>query len=174
MKNRTSIITLAAFALTGAAAITSPSHAQIGATVGGSAGVGVPNVTVPTDSVRQGAAGINSAQAEATRTTGDAVRDAQARAENEIAREGLPSSVAPNASVSGSATVNTPAGNAQANAAVDAPAAANEAARAANEAANRGATTATGAANRAEAEVTQQLNRDAAANAAASGSVSTR
>jgi len=169
MKNRTSIITLAAIALTGAAAITSPSHAQIGGAVSGVATAGVPNVTVPTEPVRQGAAGINSAQAEATGTTGDAVRDAQARAENETAR-----AVIPDASVSGSASVNTQAGNTQANAAVDAPAAANEAARAANQAANRGASTATGAVNRAESEVTQQLNRDATANAAVSGSVNTR
>ena len=94
MKNRTHIITLAAIALTRAAALTNPVQAQIAgdAAAGGGGAIGVPNVTMPGDSVRQGAAGINSAEAEATRTTGNATADTQARAENEIARTGLPSS----------------------------------------------------------------------------------
>jgi len=200
MKTRTSIITLAAIALTGAAALTGPAQAQVGVgagvsgnatlgapaqanagvNAGANANAGVPNVTLPSDTVRQGAAGINSAQAEATRTTGDAAQDAQARAENEIARSGLPE-----ASASGAAGVNAAGRNAQANAAVNAPGAANEAARAANAAANRGAnigtnaasgatSSATNLAGRTEEEVTQQLNREQAANTSTSANVSTR
>lgn len=169
MKTRLNIITLAAIALTGAAAITTPSHAQsvnagasgsvtpmpstgigstsAGTTTGINGNAGVPNVTTPADPVRQGAAGINSAQAEATRTTGNAARDAQATIENRTARTGVP----------------------DANAAMDAPAAANEAARSANNAANRGAR----GVDRAEQDVTRQLNNEQAnARANASGNLS--
>lgn len=164
MQNRTSIITLAAIAVTGVAAIITPTYAQIaggaamppradnaGATTGGHASssesLGVPNVTLPGVSVRQGAAGINSAEAEATRTTGDPVADAQARAENEIARSGLPGANAP---------LNTPG-------------AANDAARDATRAANRGAGATTGA----EAQTNQQHNRGQETNVEASANVST-
>jgi hypothetical protein len=71
------IIFVAGMALTGAI-LSTPSQAQI------------PNVTAPTDSVRQGAAGINAAQAETTRTTGNAELDARATVENAEAGVGDP------------------------------------------------------------------------------------
>ena len=80
MHTRSNSISIAAFACllaTGALAQSGPPGT-----------LGVPNVTAPDDPVRSGAAGINSAQAEATRTTGNAVRDAQATAENEEAGVG--------------------------------------------------------------------------------------
>jgi hypothetical protein len=215
----TRIITLAAIAVTGMAALASPSHAQLGGALGGSVGgavggiggsangagsitrtpssinggaatginghTSVPNVTTATDPVRQGAAGINSAQAEATRTTGDAARDAAATAENNIARTGTP-----DVGVSGSANANAAgqsanaSGSTSSQGAVDAASAtANRGAGTAANTANRASGAAANATNRAanateraEQQATQQLNRDASANAGASvsGGASTR
>ena len=183
MKNRTHIITLAAIALTGAT-LTLPAQAQgvVGGATTGINGAGVPNVALPTDTVRQGAAGINSAQAEATRTSGDAQRDAQARAENEVAREGLPS-----AAISGSANATTAGQGVSAGVNADSQRAANTndqrldsatgGVERAQERASDRASNALDRANdrtaRTEEQVTQQLNREQA-NAAASCNVTTR
>jgi hypothetical protein len=160
MNTRSNIIMLAALTLTGAAALTTPSYAQANA----GPALGIPNVTAPTDSVRQGAAGINAAQAEATRTTGDAVRDAEATAENETAGVGDPSlGVTANANAAGqSAAVS---GSVSSRGTVSG---------ATNRAANATANQASNLAGRTEREVTRQLNLEQSANASASVSGSTR
>jgi hypothetical protein len=207
MKTHTSIVTLAAIATLGAIALATPSQAQLlgaagnatagvssavtppltnaGATTGNNGNAGAPNFTMPTDSVRRGAAGINAA--EATRTTGNAARDAEAAAENQIARTGTP-----DATASASIRANAAGQNAKANTNVNAGVAANDAAQAADAAANRSASTAvtglngtSGAASNAvnsassavgrkEEALTQQLNRKQGVNATVSGSLSTR
>lgn len=145
MRTRMNIIFVAGIALTGAALLSSPSQAQVGA----GATPGVPNVTAPTDSVRQGAAGINSAQAEATRTTGNAEQDARATAENAEAGVGDPT-------ISGNAST-TISGNASTQTTI---------------AANSGGKKSATARNSSEREITRELNRQQAANS--SGDVTMR
>jgi hypothetical protein len=142
------IIFVAGMALAGAALLSSPTQAQVGASAG--ATLGVPNVTAPTDSVRQGKAGINAAQAEATRTTGNAELDARATAENAEAGVGDPTL---GANVNPSANANSP----------------NQSAAVSGNATIRGTNTA-----RTEREITRQLNREQSAIASATMSGAAR
>jgi hypothetical protein len=142
------IIFVAGIVLAAAALLSSPTQAQVGAPAG--ATLGVPNVTAPTDSVRQGKAGINAAQAEATRTTGNAELDARATAENVEAGVGDPTL---GANANNSANANTT----------------NQSAAVSGNATIRGNNTA-----RTEREITRQLNREQLANASAAASGSTR
>lgn len=84
---RMNIFFVAGMAVAGAALLASPSQAQNAPAQGT---LGIPNATAPTDSVRQGKAGINAAEAETTRTTGNAELDARATAENKEAGVGDP------------------------------------------------------------------------------------
>jgi hypothetical protein len=176
MKPHSNVSTLAAIALAGAAVLATPSQAQSGA-AGASANPpsGVPNVTAPTEPVRQGAAGINPAQAEATRTTGNAARDAQATVENEIAGVGAPNAnpAGQNAAASGNASAQAAMPNGPAN---------NAANRATEMAANSPNRASTGRVSsepsdlegRSEKDVTRELNRQQAANASANASGTAR
>jgi hypothetical protein len=141
------IIFVAGIALAGAALLSSPTQAQSAAA---GATLGIPNVTAPTDSVRQGKAGINAAQAEATRTTGNAELDARATAENAEAGVGDPTL---GANANNSANANTT----------------NQSAAVSGNATIRGSNTA-----RTEREITRQLNREQLANASAAASGLTR
>jgi hypothetical protein len=149
MRTRMHIIFVAGVALTGATMLSTPSEAQSGATLG------VPNVTAPNDPVRQGAAGINAAEAETTRTTGNAEHDARATAENAEAGVGDPTLGVSAPTLGVSANANAPGQSTAANT------------NAMNRASNQ--------ATRNEREITRELNRQQASLAAtASGNLSTR
>jgi hypothetical protein len=110
--------------------------------------------------VRQGAAGINAAQAEATRTTGNAEIDARHTAENATAGVGDPT-LGGNANAAGQSAAASASANSQ-----------GMANRATSTAMNRASNTA----GRTEQEITRQLNREQLANASASvsGNATTR
>jgi hypothetical protein len=142
------IIFVAGIALAGAALLSSPTQAQNAAA---GATLGIPNVTAPTDSVRQGKAGINAAQAEATRTTGNAELDARATAENAEAGVGDPTLAATGNSSTNANTTNQ------------------SAALSGNATLRGNSTTA-----RTEREITRQLNREQSAIASANMSGAAR